>query len=189
MVSMSNKKTTPRLSQVIVDNHNRFLSYLSSRVESRETAEEILQSAYIKGLKREGSLKDSEKVTAWFFRLLKNALTDYYRHKAAEKRALEGFGSENEREQVQKDAELEKNVCQCVNRVMKDLKPEYVDVLQKAEVEEKSIKDLASKAGTTPTNMSVRLHRARASLKEKVLQACGACADHGCLNCTCKHSV
>jgi RNA polymerase sigma-70 factor (ECF subfamily) len=184
----NNPRSSP-LSRTILENHKRFLAYLTSRVESREAAEEILQSAYAKGLKREGALKDSEKVTAWFFRLLKNALTDYYRHKAAEKRALERLGTESAREQDQKDAELEKNVCQCVSRVMKSLKTEYAEVLQKAEVEDKSIKDLASQAGTTPTNMSVRLHRARASLKEKVLQACGACADHGCLNCTCKHGV
>jgi RNA polymerase sigma factor (sigma-70 family) len=185
--SSKNNTASSPLSQVVVNNHKRFLRFLSNRVESEETAEEILQSTYLKGLQREGSLKDSEKVTAWFYRLLRNALIDHYRHKAAEKRALEGYGSESEREHVQRDQELEKNVCQCVNRVMKTLKPEYADVLQKSEVEDESIKDLASKAGTTPTNISVRLHRARESLKREVLQTCGACADHGCLNCTCKH--
>ncbi len=185
--SPKKEKAASPLSKVVVDNHNRFLSYLASRVESREAAEEILQAAYLKGLEREGTLKDTEKITAWFFRVLKNALTDSYRHKAAEKRAIERYGSGTERNQIQRDHDLEKNVCKCINRVMKTLKPEYADVLQKAEVEDKSIKDLAFKSGTSPTNISVRLHRARASLKEKVLETCGACVDHGCLNCTCKH--
>src|SRR5688500_6707163 len=113
-----------KLSKVMVDNHKRFLNFLISRLESQETAEEILQAAYLKGLSREGSMKDTEKITAWFYRLLRNALTDHYRHRAAEKRALEKLGPEMEREQVQKDQELEKNVCQCVNHVMKTFKPE-----------------------------------------------------------------
>jgi RNA polymerase sigma factor (sigma-70 family) len=178
-----------KLSEAMIANQKRFLAFLASRVESKETAEEILQTAYLKGLKEEASLRESEKVTAWFYRLLKNALTDHYRHKAAEKRALEGFVSENEREQNQLDQELEKNVCQCVNHIMKTLKPEYAEVLQKAEVEDQSIKDLAKKAGTTPTNVSVRLHRARESLKKKVLETCGTCAEHGCLDCACRHPL
>lgn len=41
-------------------------------------------------------------------------------------------------------------------------------------------------ADVTANNASVRLHRARRALKEQLLRACGACAAHGCLECSCR---
>jgi len=31
----------------------------------------------------------------------------------------------------------------------------------------------------------VRLHRARAALREKLVRSCRTCAEHGCLDCSC----
>jgi RNA polymerase sigma-70 factor (ECF subfamily) len=30
------------------------------------------------------------------------------------------------------------------------------------------------------------LHRARAALRKQLVQTCGSCAEHGCLNCICR---
>jgi hypothetical protein len=35
----------------------------------------------------------------------------------------------------------------------------------------------------------VRLHRARATLRDKLRVVCGACARHGCLDCSCRHRL
>jgi RNA polymerase sigma-70 factor (ECF subfamily) len=48
-----------------------------------------------------------------------------------------------------------------------------------------SVGDYARKAGITPNNASVRLHRAREALRKQVEKTCGTCATHGCLDCTC----
>jgi RNA polymerase sigma-70 factor (ECF subfamily) len=32
----------------------------------------------------------------------------------------------------------------------------------------------------------VRVFRAREALKKRVMESCGTCAEHGCLNCTCQ---
>lgn len=178
-----------RLPPAVLTHHRRFLAFLKNRVGDEQTAEDILQAAYARGLGKLSTLKDEEKVIAWFYRLLRNATVDHHRRRSAEKRAFDALERDAEGRREAVDRDLERTVCRCVSALVGTLKPEYADVLKKAEIEDRSIKDIAAAARTTPTNISVRLHRARRQLKEKVLQTCGACASHGCTDCSCRHPV
>ena len=82
-------ETTPSVpTQALVESHDAFLRFLERRVNSRETAREILQRAYLTGLEKERTLRDPGRVVPWFYRLLRNAVIDHYRYVGAEKRAL-----------------------------------------------------------------------------------------------------
>jgi hypothetical protein len=48
-----------------------------------------------------------------------------------------------------------------------------------------SVKAFAEAVAITPNNASVRLFRGREALREQLRSACGTCAEHGCLDCTC----
>src|SRR5882757_3916169 len=85
---------SPGAIQRLVDSHRQFLSFLQKRVESREVAEDILQSAFVRGLERGAEVRDEESAVAWFYRVLRNATIDHYRHRASTERALEGWGKE-----------------------------------------------------------------------------------------------
>lgn len=61
----------------------KFLSFLSPRVEDRATAEDILQFAYLKAMEHGSEIRDDESTVAWFYRILRNAITDHYRRRAA----------------------------------------------------------------------------------------------------------
>jgi RNA polymerase sigma-70 factor (ECF subfamily) len=80
--------------QRLVDSHRQFLSFLEKRVESRAVAEDILQSAFVRGLERGSEVRDEESVVAWFYRVLRNAVIDHYRHRESTERAYEGWGKE-----------------------------------------------------------------------------------------------
>ena len=163
--------------------HRDFLKFLEARVANRATAEEILQTAFARTLEKGGSIRDEESAVAWFYRLLRNALTDHYRHKAAEARALEQHAAQPEASE-----ELHNAVCACMKTLLPNLKPEYAEVLQRADLEEVPLPQIASDLNITPNNATVRLHRARQALKRELEQSCGTCATHGCLNCTCEQT-
>src|SRR5688572_30174095 len=91
----------------------RFLAFLEARLGSRDEAEELLQAAYLKGLKSSGSIKEQEKATAWFFQLLRNALKDHWRKKAAEGRAVDAFGAEAVRKEKLDADKLDREICKC----------------------------------------------------------------------------
>lgn len=172
--------------RLLVANHERFLAFLRPRVGSKEVAEEILQTAFVKGIEKSGSIRDGETAIAWFYRLLRNAVIDHYRHRGAEQRGRDRYVEENAEEAATElDAAIEGTVCACVNDLIPTLKAEYAEVLRRVELEGQSVIEAAAALGVTPNNAAVRVHRAREALRKRLVQTCGSCTDHGCLDCTC----
>ena len=180
----SSKSLSPEAIAQLVASHRTFLAFLERRVESREAAEDILQAAFTRGLER-GAGVDDEKVVAWFYRVLRNAVIDHYRQRSTSGRAVEAWGREFTDRQ-EPEAELHQEICQCVSALMAGLKPEYRDALRIVDLEDGKLNDLAAQTGITAENAAVRVHRARKALRRQVERACGTCADHGCLDCQCK---
>jgi RNA polymerase sigma-70 factor (ECF subfamily) len=175
---------SPAAIQRLVDSHRQFLAFLETRVESRAVAEDILQAAFVRGLERGAEVRDEESVVAWFYRVLRNAVIDHYRHRASTERALEGWGREFVA-QESPEAGLRQEICHCVSSLLDTLKADYRDALRIIDLEEGSLNDLAKRAGISPGNAAVRVHRARQALLKQVRTACGSCAEHGCLDCHC----
>lgn len=169
----------------LLANHRQFLSFLTSKVGSREDAEEILQDAFVRGVQKAGDIRDDESSIAWFYRLLRNAVTDYYRRKDAGKRAMESVAQEAPTADPGFDTELERTVCACVNDLIPNLKPEYADLIRRVDLGGAEVASAADELGIAPGNARVRLHRARVALRHELEQTCRTCATHGCLDCTC----
>jgi len=169
--------------EVLVSNHRRFLDFLRPRVPTVDDAEEILQAAFVKAVEKSQDIRDEESATAWFYRLLRNALIDFYRRRSTAGKVLhaatEVFSEADEQE-------LQRTVCRCVGELIPTLKPEYAEVLRRVDVEGESVPAAAAALGIQANNAGVRLHRARAALKTSLEQSCGTCASHGCLDCSCQ---
>jgi RNA polymerase sigma-70 factor (ECF subfamily) len=177
---------SPEAIAQLVNGHREFLAFLERRVESRAVAEDILQTAFTRGLERGAGVQD-EKVVAWFYRVLRNAVIDYYRQRSSAARAMEAWGREFSDVQ-EPEAELRREICQCLSSLLETLKPEYREALRIVDLEEGKLKDLAQLSGITAENAAVRVHRARAALRRLIERACGTCAVHGCLDCSCESS-
>jgi RNA polymerase sigma factor (sigma-70 family) len=179
-------EASPEVVRVLTDNHRRFLAFLERRVHSRDVAEDLLQDAFVRGLARADTLRDPEAVVPWFFRVLRNALTDHYRHQAVEKRRTvpeDDAGALADPATL--DPELFSEVCRCVGALAATLKPEYAQAIVRVDLSGASLSELATEAGITSNNATVRLHRARQALRKQLELSCGTCATHGCLDCHC----
>jgi RNA polymerase sigma factor (sigma-70 family) len=175
---------TPEVLGVLLDNHARFLAFLERRVGSRDDAEDILQEAFVRSLDRTPSLPDSESTTTWFYRVLRNAITDHFRRQDSRGRALDRFATETEVAETP-DNGLEAVVCACVLSLVETLKPEYGAAVRRVDLDGTSVRVYAEEAGITPSNAGVRLHRAREALRRQLARSCGTCLTHGCLDCEC----
>lgn len=177
---------TPEVMRVLVDNHARFLAFLERRVGSRDVAEDILQEAFVRSLDHTGSLRSAESATAWFYRVLRNAITDHFRRQDTQGRALDRLAAETENGEAATDKELEAVVCECVVSLVDTLKPEYAAALRRVDLDGMSVRSYAEETGITAGNAGVRLHRAREALRRQLARSCGTCLDHGCFDCQCK---
>jgi len=185
-------KSEPPLSHeviaALVNNHRDFLAFLEKRVGDRAQAEDILQEAFVRGMHKVDGLEEEKSATAWFYRILRNAVIDHHRRRAAGNRKLEAFALELERH-VEFEVDTHSAVCQCVAQLAGTLKPEYADALRRVELDGMAVRDYASEAGITSNNAAVRVFRAREALRKQLQRSCGTCAEHGCLDCTCESSV
>jgi RNA polymerase sigma factor (sigma-70 family) len=177
---------TPSI-QALLENHRAFLRFLERRVGDRALAEDILQDAFARTIDRPGNIPPDEAVIPWFYRVLRNAAVDQFRRRAAANRALEAFTRELDATS-EPPCETHAEICACVTRLAHTLKPEYAQALQAIEIEGMPVKAFAEREGLTANNAGVRIFRARDALKRRVAQSCGVCAEHGCVDCTCRHS-
>lgn len=181
---METEPTAGELS-VLLDNHRAFLRFLERRVGSQDVAEDILQDAFAKVVARPDVTPEGEAVVPWFYRLLRNAVIDRYRRGSTAAKALEQFGQEVERHESP-PPETEAEICACISRLAATLKPEYAEAIQQIDVEGVPVKAFAESHQLSASNAGVRVFRARDALKKRLTESCGTCAEHGCMNCTCR---
>ncbi|MCC7153364.1 MAG: sigma-70 family RNA polymerase sigma factor [Bryobacterales bacterium] len=183
--SPANSGLSPGAVARLVEGRRQFLTFLEKRIQSQAAAEDILQAAFVRSFEKGGSVRDEESVVAWFYRVLRNAVIDYYRQQGSAGRASEQLIAHLEDHQEPDDV-FKGEICECVTALLDNVKPEYREALQAVDLNDGSLAELAAHAGITTNNAAVRVHRARAALREQVTTACGVCATHGCLDCHCK---
>jgi RNA polymerase sigma factor (sigma-70 family) len=169
----------------LIAQRERFLAFVQRRVSDYQLAEDIVQSAYLRAFERRDDFTLGESATAWFYRLLRNAVIDSYRRHVSREKALEAWARDLETA-AQPSPEIQHEVCACLGDMLKGLKPEYSEILRAVDIEDQRVQDFAEQHRLSVSNAGVRVHRARASLRKQLLRVCATCAEHGCLNCTCK---
>ena len=176
---------SPQALDRLLGSRLQFLKFIQNRVGTLEAAEDILQSAFVKGLERGATVRDEESAVAWFYRVLRNAIIDYYRQRGASDRASEELIRQLETH-VEPEPSFKGDICRCVSGLLDTLKPQYRQALMRIDLAEGSLADLCEEAGITANNAAVRVHRAREALRRQVALTCGACATRGCLDCGCR---
>ena len=172
--------------EVLVQHYARFLRFLRSQISDSATPEDILHSAYLKALEHENELRVDESIVSWFYRILRNSVIDHYRRNAARSSAHDRYISELP---VSYETEPRGHACACVSDLVGELKSEYRAVIEQIDLREEPVKQFAKEKHITANNASVRLHRARKALAEKLTPVCGVCAEHKCLDCTCRRAA
>lgn len=171
-----------RVEDRLFDARDRFLGYIRKRIGDPDLAEDILQDGLLRAIRATPDLRDEDRIVPWFYRVLQNAIVDAYRHRGAE-RAHQVPGDVPEiAAETEDDAEL----CACFERLVPTLKSEYAELIQAVELGNEPPAAAASRLGITPNNLKVRRHRARQALRQRLEETCRTCADHGCLDCTCR---
>jgi RNA polymerase sigma factor (sigma-70 family) len=163
----------------------RFLAFLEDRVGSRADAEDLLQTAMLRVLTKAHTLRSTDRVIPWFYRMLRNLLVDWHRRRAAAERALRRLDAAAKVAEAH-DEPLWGQVCTCVTAILTTLRPAHADILRRVEIDEQPLTGVARSLGISANNASVRLLRARRALLDRLRATCGACFEHGCLDCFCR---
>jgi RNA polymerase sigma-70 factor (ECF subfamily) len=173
----------------LIAQRETFLRFIEKRVNDRAAAEDILQAAYIRVMDQAHSLRNEKAADAWFYRILSNAVIDFYRHRSVVNRIVESLEEGIEPVAHTRD---NANICPCLIEVLNDLRPAYAEVLREVDLAEESagaLNGFAKRSGITAGTAAVRSHRAKKALEKRLRHTCGSCAGTGCFNCNCRPAV
>ena len=160
----------------------QLLGYIRKRVDDPELAEDILQDSLLRAIQAAPELRDERRLVPWFHTILQHAIVDTYRRRgAAPKHVPLTEGAEPS---IEPEAEAE--LCECFRGLVPTLKAEYAELIEAVELGRESPGAAAARLGVTPNNLKVRRHRARQALRRRLEETCRSCAEHGCLDCTCR---
>jgi RNA polymerase sigma factor (sigma-70 family) len=177
------------LVQRLLDHESAFRHFLRRRISDEALVEDLLQQSFVRAVEHQHSLRNDDSVVAWFYRVLRNTVIDYYRSHGAESRRDEAFLQELTQLEEDKEPpldEMKATVCQCLYGIMPALRSNYSELLRRIDLECESPAHVAHDLNITLNNLTVRLHRARQALRAGLEQSCGVCSQHGCLNCSCE---
>ena len=167
----------------LIESHRDLLKFLRRRLGNRDEAEEVLQAFVVRALERVSDLRDVTAARGWLSRVLATAIADHQRRsirKRHRETTLDEFSGALETE-----SETEQAVCNCLYKLLPTLKPEYADVIWRADLLGEPRDRIAVSLGTSASNLAVRLYRARRALKLRLEQMCLTCPVHGFLDCRC----
>lgn len=173
---------------VIVAERARFHRFVASRIGDEAAAEEVLQESLLRALQQSDGLRRGESAVAWFYRILRNAISDHFRRKGTESRRAETSFSElkaREEDVSSPPADWDAAVCACVRGLLPTLKGRYAEVIRRVDLRGEAKQQVGRDLKISPATMDVLLHRARTALRQRLTVFCGACSREKCIECLC----
>lgn len=170
---------------VLVESREEFLRFLMRRAGSRSEAEDVLQDFCLRVLARKDQLRDADRMTAWLYAILRSTLNDHFRKTGRHARLGEAVALEPQAGEAPDAVEAMTAICGCVGGLVPGLRPGDADLIRRIEFGEEDRASVAADLGLSPGALAVRLHRARAALRDRLLDHCGGCCTEGFEDCSC----
>lgn len=151
--------------------HKSLLSYVQSKIRSKEDAEDILQNIFTKISANADALSEKDKIQNWLFTVTRNAVIDYYRANARKKN-VELNDAISAQLLDEESTDSTKGLDNCVSTMIALLPEEYRSIVNDAEINGISQKELAEKYNMPYSSMRSRVQRGRERLKQLFYNCC-----------------
>ncbi|WP_100179765.1 RNA polymerase sigma factor [Bradyrhizobium nitroreducens] len=170
----------------LVGSYDRLRGYLQRRLGGRAEAEEVLQAFMLRALERSGDIRDADSVRGWLSRVLATTIADFHRQASRSRTREMSFPNElNNRLAADQDSAANAAVCDCLHAHLSLLKPEHAEVIRRLDLGGEPRETVAADLGVTVNNLTVRLHRARHALRERLERTCVVCLEESFWECRC----
>lgn len=156
-------------------------AFVSRRVEG-SAVEDVLQTAAVRALERADALREPGRLDAWLFRIHRNVIADTVRRQGNERRMVKSASALQRTSEQPLAAEPG---CGCSIILAQGINASYSSILQLVELEGTSIPQAARTLGISVNNATVRLHRARRALADRLREHCGVTSVRQCAGCPC----
>lgn len=156
----------------------RFRVFIRSRVADADAVDDVLQEALLRATRGIATLRDSDRLDAWFYRIIRRAIADRSRGPAAANGAVDP-------ETIAVEPAERASFCRCLELVVDRLPVDQATAIRLVDVDGLDPDAAAQRLRITTGALHARRYRARISLRTALEATCQACARDGCRDCHC----
>ncbi len=153
---------------------SKLRTYVRRRVDSAST-DDVLGDILLRLIEHQEELEATENPSGWMFRVAANAITDHYRRRSAERRAVARAEAQNTKD-VQlvtpTDGSASAELAQCLIPLIRGLPAPYDEALRLTDIEGVTQTAAAKRLGFSISGKKSRVQRGRAKLKQALLGCC-----------------
>lgn len=142
--------------------HGRLKYYVRRLVDSPETADDVLQTVWLKALRGIPRLHRLDRFRPWLYRLARNEAFQYLRR---DRQRSEVESEAQAPEEIGKEAELGEEDAAIVHQALNILTPPHREVLTLRFLEAMSYEEIASVVGCEVGTVRSRIHYAKRTLR------------------------
>lgn len=146
--------------------------------------DDALQIAAMRALEKAHTLADKDRVLPWLYQIHRTTIVDLARKNVSEKRKIDALAAQPHDAFAVAEAD-ENSACGCSLVQSRQLNTRYSAILEMVDISGGSLKEAARALGVTVNTATVRLHRARKALKERLMAHCGVETMKECNDCRC----
>ena len=180
----NSEQTDSSPERALLDGRGAFMGFLVKPLGNRADAEDVLQDFCIRVLARKDQLRDVERMDAWLYTILRSTLNDFYRKGTRRNRLAVAAAREPEEWVADAPAQMAR-LCTCHGGLISDLRPADSELIRRIDFGEEDRESVAADLGLSRNALGVRLHRARAALRDTLIGHCGACCQMDRDDCFC----
>ncbi len=171
-----------RVAHLVATHRPALVAFVARRLGALpgDLADDVVSIATERALRHADQLADPAAGRAWLYRIVRNVLAEQLRG-----RRPEGPLPDDDALPAAPEAPSAGNACACVLRLAEALPAVQSALVSRALVGDERLTDIAPSLGVSANAATVRLHRARATLRDQLRDCCGTTSLKHCLDCTC----
>jgi RNA polymerase sigma-70 factor (ECF subfamily) len=146
--------------------HERIYRFIFLKVSRKEDAEDLTHQVFLSAWQNIKNYKElGFPFSSWLYRISRNAVIDFYRSKKIET-SLEEVQNELSSDEIKTDDIDLKIQIEEVMKALKQLKPDYQDIIIMRFVDDLSVKEIAKALDKSEGAVKLMQHRAINNLKK-----------------------
>ena len=153
-------------------------TFIGRRVQNDADADDLVQRVLLQIVNNIASLRDSERLHAWVYRMARNAIVDHYRSSSGRREITSGDALDLASTELVANAPPPdderaalRELAACMTPMLAKLPDAYRDALTLTDLEGFNQADAARRVGVSVSGMKSRVQRGRRQLRT-VLEAC-----------------
>jgi DNA-directed RNA polymerase specialized sigma24 family protein len=158
---------------------DEFVAFARRRLPVHADADDVIQQALMIAARSVAAVREEGSLVPWFYQVLRTTLADHLRAQARAARRPDSL------DPPYSLPPHEVGNCSCGTALLAELPAHYVDILTRIDVLEEPVEAVAVGLGLTVNNATVRLHRARKALRDRLVACCGCKSAAECQSCAC----